>query len=121
MRYSLDEFSSGGEVVAALQQLKPNGEDLVLQGDNEDTCIIASYDPNSGRYYISTSLPIDADYMEVFDQSRPHCCVQAVIGGQLIDAWDDALVDFEMAKRALLGFFEHQHRHKDCQWRVAKI
>src|SRR6267378_4913833 len=105
MRYRLDQFSSGGEVVAALEKLKATREDLLLQGDDEDTWIIAGYDPDSGRYYVSTSLPIDADYMEVFAQRRPHCRIQAVIGGQLVDAWDDALVDFESGKKALLGFF----------------
>ena len=121
MRYRRDQFSSNGEVVAALEKLKAIRGDLQIQGDDEDTWIIASYDPDSGRYYVSTSLPIDEDYMEVFDPSLPHRRIEAVVGEQLVDAWEDALVDFEIAKSAVLGFFAHQHRHQDCHCRVAKI
>ena len=122
MRYTRREFSSPDEVVAVLEQMRTAREDLCLQGNDQDTWIIMSYDPESQRYYVSTSLPADRpDYMEVFDPARPHRAVDAVIGGQLVSSWEDSLVGFEAAKAAFSHFFGHQARHPGLSWRIAKI
>lgn len=121
MNRSRHEFSSAGELASALEEIHQTPDDFCLEGDHEDTWIIVSFDPGSQRYYVSTCLPGDTDYMEVYDPARPHNQIEAVIGGQLIDLWDDSLVSFEAAKSACTHFFKHESRDPLLKWRVAKL
>jgi hypothetical protein len=96
-------------------------DDISLRGSHQDDLIIISFDPVSRRYCVSTSLHGDKDYMELFDPARPHARVDAVVGGQLVDYWQDSLVDCEPAETALLHFFLHGDRHPALHWRTAHL
>jgi hypothetical protein len=121
MQYARHEFSSVGDLVNVLQEMHNRSEDFCLDGDDEDTWIIASYDPRSKRYYVSTCLPTDTEYMEIYDPAMPHKRIEAVIGGQLTDSWDDSLVSFEVTKSAFVHFFQHQSRDPLLLWRTVSL
>jgi hypothetical protein len=98
-----------------------SNHDMSLRGSQQDDLMIVSFDPVSRRYCVSTSLHGDRDHMELFDPVRPHARVDAVVGGQMIDYWQDSLVENEPAKTALLRFFLHGDRHPDLHWRIAQL